>query len=102
MAANQQVEAIVLQEALGHVNTEGDADPALAGRTPAARLRVAPQQLAHEALLRRLPAVPATSATPSSCSKIMPLLGIRESSPRPHCLMQLLSWKKSHKARVNV
>jgi len=50
MAAHKQVQAVVLQEALRDVCAKGNADAALAGRAPAVRLRVAPQQLAHQAL----------------------------------------------------
>ena len=50
MAAHKQVQAVVLQEALRDICAKGNADAALAVRAPAARLRVAPQQLAHQAL----------------------------------------------------
>ena len=48
VAADDVVEAVVLQEALRHVRSELDADAALAGGTAALRLRVRPQQLAHQ------------------------------------------------------
>lgn len=54
MAAHEQLQAIVLQKALRDIRAKGDANAALAGRAAAARLRVAPQQLAHQALLWRL------------------------------------------------
>ena len=55
VAAHKQLQAVVLQEALRDISAKGNPDAALAGRAPAARLRVAPQQLAHQALLWRLP-----------------------------------------------
>lgn len=60
MAPDQQLQAIVIQKALGHIRAKAHADAALAGGPPGDVCRVAPQQLAHEAILRRLPATQPT------------------------------------------
>lgn len=55
VAPDDVVEFVVLQEGLRHVRSELDADSAFGRRSAILGLRVGPQQLAHQALLRRLP-----------------------------------------------
>lgn len=54
VAAHDVVHAVRVQEVLGDVGTELAADPSLGRGSSAHGLRVAPEQLAHDALLRRL------------------------------------------------
>ncbi len=56
MAANEQLQLVVLQEVPRDVRPKRHAHAALAGATPSRRLRITPQQLAHQSLLRWLPA----------------------------------------------
>ena len=56
MASDQQVQLVELQESSSDVWTKRNAHAPLVRTAPLARLGVAPEQLAHEAIIRRLPA----------------------------------------------
>ena len=81
MAPDQQLQAIVVQEALGDIRAKAHADAALAGGPPGAVCRVAPQQLAHEAILWRLPARRHTVFSLLLCSAAHALQGRHRSRP---------------------
>mmetsp|Transcript_81159 Transcript_81159/g.173667 ORF Transcript_81159/g.173667 Transcript_81159/m.173667 type:complete len:264 (+) Transcript_81159:34-825(+) len=53
VASDDKIQAICLQEVLGYILTEGDANTALRRRTTSARIRIAPEHLYHKALVRR-------------------------------------------------
>lgn len=52
--SNYHSQSIVVKEAMAHVGAEGKSDAALGRATARLRLRVCPQNIGHEALLRRL------------------------------------------------
>mmetsp|Transcript_8424 Transcript_8424/g.22899 ORF Transcript_8424/g.22899 Transcript_8424/m.22899 type:complete len:334 (-) Transcript_8424:348-1349(-) len=54
VAADDQLQAVLLQEVLGHVGSEGNTDPALGGYSPLSWLGVAPQHLRHQPGIRGL------------------------------------------------
>ena len=55
MAANDVVQLVVVKELPGHIWTELASHSSLAGRPAQHGLRIGPEQLAHDPLLRRLP-----------------------------------------------
>ena len=55
MAANDVVQFVVVKELPGHIWTELASHSSLAGRPAQHGLRIGPEQLAHDPLLRRLP-----------------------------------------------
>ena len=56
MASNKQIQTVELQKGSGDIWTKCDAHAPLVRAATLTRLRVAPQQLAHEPIIRRLPA----------------------------------------------
>jgi hypothetical protein len=54
VAAHEQLQAVALQECPSNIRPEAHAHAALGAGPAHARVRVAPQHLAHEALVRRL------------------------------------------------